>query len=118
MTLRDMQLSQPWNVPYSKGFDLASTGRMLPHLHATHAVLHASKSIGKLAAVFEALDHRDFTMRTEEEAQTIQNMAADLVTVALRLANLYNFDIETVLCERVKEKNGIGFSADDGSTGG
>ena len=46
---------------------------------------------------------------TDEELMTIKAMSADLVTAALRLANLFQFDLDSELCERVKEKNGVGF---------
>ncbi len=109
MNLRDMQQSQPWTVPYSVRFHESADYGRLPHLYATHAVLHAVKTAGKLAGVFEALDHRETPLPTVEETELIQNMAADLVTAAMRLANLYEFDLETVLGNRVLQKNGIGF---------
>ncbi len=39
----------------------------------------------------------------------ISAMDADLVTAALRLANLYQFDLEDTLILRVGAKNGVGF---------
>ena len=72
-------------------------------------VLHAAKSVGKLATLFEAMDHRESKSMTDEELMTIKAMSADLVTAALRLANLFQFDLDSELCERVKEKNGVGF---------
>lgn len=111
LSLGDMQRSQPWTVPYSSRFEDAASAIRLPYLYATHAVMHAAKSVGKLAAVFEALDHRD-SLATDEENKTIQAMSADLVTAAMRLANLGSFDLETVLRERVLEKNGVGFTVE------
>jgi hypothetical protein len=107
MSLSELQRRQPWTVPYSLAF-LKSAPR-LQHLKSSHAVLHAAKSVGKLAAVFEAADHgHDIN---EEE---VANMCADLVTAAMRLANLYSFDLQFVLERRVKEKNGIGFDEIEG----
>lgn len=110
MDLYELQRRQPWTVPYSPGVVTARVGPV-PHILSSHAVLHAAKSVGKLAAVFEAADHG----QPVDEA-TVKAMAADLVTAALRLANLHGFDLETVLRERVKDKNGVGF--DGPVTGG
>jgi hypothetical protein len=77
----------------------------LPHVRASHTVLHVAKSVGKLAAVFEGLDHCDRTISAAEEA-VVEAMAADLVTAALRFANLYCFDLARALAARVEEKNG------------
>jgi NTP pyrophosphatase (non-canonical NTP hydrolase) len=70
--------------------------------------------VGKIAAVFEALDHsRDVGEAgksepiTPEQVQTLRAMSADLLTAALRFANLYGFDLAEALIERVKEKNGV-----------
>jgi hypothetical protein len=106
LTISEAQNRQPWTVPYSAGVRHAADGGWVPHILASHAVLHAAKSVGKLAAVFEALDHRDTPIGGAEVA-VVGCMAADLVTAALRLANLYDFDLATVLCRRVEEKNGV-----------
>jgi hypothetical protein len=70
--------------------------------------------VGKLATVFEALDHsRSVGVEGESEPmtpaqlETVKAMSADLLTAALRFANLYKFDLATVLLERVQEKNGV-----------
>lgn len=66
LTIRNAQRNHPWNtlnggygaVPYSEGVRRAEVmPGGVPHIQGTHAVLHAAKSLGKLAAVFEALDH-------------------------------------------------------------
>jgi hypothetical protein len=112
LTLGEMQRSQPWTVPYSAQFERAQA-TVLPHLYASHTVLHATKTVGKLASVFESLDHREFARATLDDELLIKAMAADLVVAALRLANLYAFDLQAVLCQRVEEKNGIGFRNED-----
>lgn len=109
LTLKEMQQYQPWTVPYSSRFEDAAAVIRLPHLYASHAVLHAMKTLGKLSAVFEALDHRESATVTPEEYATVKAMSADMVTMALRLANLCHFDLQEELCRRVKEKNGVGF---------
>lgn len=105
LTISQAQEHQPWVVPYSEGVQNAACVDV-PHILASHAVLHAAKSVGKLAAVFERLDHTGGAP-TIEQHRDIVAMSADLFTIALRLANLYDFDLATALCERVQEKNGV-----------
>jgi len=114
LTFKHAQTYQPWALPYAKGVMRASDGDV-PHILASHNVLHVAKSVGKLAAVFEALDHpapRSETCPstpTDAQLQTIKDMSADLVTEALRFANLYGFDLATELERRAREKNGKGY---------
>lgn len=120
LTLRKAQRNQPWTLPYSSGVVFAFQDTV-PHILGTHAVLHAMKSVGKLSSVFEALDHPEPGIPRDNSYQPgpaepnfvqlsmIADMAADLVVVALRLANLYDFDLEDVLVRRVIEKNAKGF---------
>jgi hypothetical protein len=74
------------------------------------------KSVGKIAAVYEARDHvpDDQTPHTTrlDRCAEIRKMAADLVTAAIRLANLEGFHLGEALIERVREKNGRGFSGE------
>jgi len=103
ITIRESQTNQPWTVPYSREVrDAAKHG--LPHILASHTALHAAKTVGKLAAVFEALDHTDIPI-TDEQLQVVKDMSADLMSEALRFANLYNFDLATELLRRQEEKN-------------
>lgn len=105
LTIRGAQAAQPWTIPYSKGVDAASKD-LVPHILASHAVLHAAKSVGKLAAVFEALDHKPFSL-SSTQVDDVVAMSADLMTIALRFANLYDFDLARALVDRVQEKNGV-----------
>lgn len=113
LTINHAQVHQPWTVPYAAGIDVASR-ELVPHILGSHTALHAMKSVGKIATVFEALDHsRDVgiegksELMTEEHFNTVRNMSADLMTAALRFANLYGFDLAEALVERIKEKNGV-----------
>lgn len=114
LTIRHAQKHQPWTVPYS-ALVLEAEGSTVPHILGTHTALHAMKTAGKLAAVFEAMDHPaganafDPGSPTDRQREAIQHAAADLMAAALRLANLYEFDLQDALCERVEEKNGRGF---------
>jgi hypothetical protein len=125
LTISQVQQNQPWTVPYSAGVreaagesnlnDLNSTPPAVPHILGSHTVLHAAKSLGKIAAVYEARDHDDFASNSAERAfeadrkAEIRKMAADLLTAALRFANLEGFDLAEALVERVVEKNGTDF---------
>ncbi len=107
LTFDEAQRNQPWTVPYRSGITLAQRTGLVPHILGSHTALHAAKSVGKLAAVYEALDHTELDP-TDEQVATIRAMAADLATAAIRLANLHGFSLADALEERVKEKNGVG----------
>lgn len=105
LTLRRAQTNQPWTVPYSPGVQEARN-ISVSHILGSHCALHAVKTVGKLASVFEALDHTDMPI-TAEQRSIVASMSADLVTEALRFANLYDFDLARAFVERVAEKNGV-----------
>ena len=107
LTIREAQEKQLWTVPYSIGVMIAYEGKTVPHILASHCALHAAKTVGKLAAVFEDLDHTGNASPSPEQLDVIAAMSADLVTEALRFANLYGFDLASVLVKRVAEKNGL-----------
>lgn len=108
LTLSHAQRHQPWTVPYSRGVMYARDTDAVPHILASHTVLHAAKSVGKLATVFEKLDHSNVTGAINgTDRETIEAMSADLVTAALRFANLYSFNLAEVLLRRIEEKNGV-----------
>lgn len=105
LTIRYAQAKQPWTVPYSEGVARAED-EMVPHILGSHCALHAAKSVGKIAALFESCDHTGVDL-TPAQAAELGDMAADLMTAALRFANLYGFDLAGALVERVEEKNGV-----------
>lgn len=127
LTIRFAQTNQPWTQPYSDNFEAAASGtddseghgipELLPHLYGSHAALHAMKSLGKIATVYEWRDHNDddpesgrnYAGLRVQHKSDIRACAADLVTAALRLANLEHFDLAEALIERVREKNKIGY---------
>lgn len=110
LTIRHAQVNQPWTVPYREGVQIAAGG-LVPHILANHCVLHAAKSVGKLATVFEGTDHQPGSANpptlTIDQLKIVKAMSADLMTAALRFANLYSFDLATELADRVEEKNGV-----------
>ena len=111
LTIREAQRVQPWTVPYAEGLEQARR-YLMPHALASHCVLNAAKTVGKLAAVFEALDHPApgstwaHSRPTDAQMATIRAMSADLMTEAMRFANLFGFDLATELLARQAEKNG------------
>lgn len=114
ITLRRLQETQPWTIPYKTAIDVAVEDGSIPHLLGSHVVLHIGKTLGKLASVFESLDHsRDVGTYGESmplsyyDLGVIQDMAADLVTEAMRLANLYKFDLASRVVLRSEEKNRV-----------
>ena len=102
LTIHYAQRNQPWTVPYPRAF----TDSGVPHILGSHVILHAAKSVGKMATVFEALDHT-LSPETSEQIEVLRCMSADLLTAAMRVANLYGFDLARALVERVEEKNGV-----------
>jgi hypothetical protein len=131
LTIKQAQERHPWNVlnggygavPYSAGVRNAETmPGGVPHIQGSHAVLHAAKSLGKIAAVFEALDHKEVSPTANhfnhrfglKDAATasLRAATADLFTAALRIAHLYAFDLSDALEERAREKNGVGFEVE------
>jgi len=107
VTLHHLQRTQPWTIPYSAALDGAVADNSgLGHLLGSHAMLHASKTLGQIAAVFEAMDHTGDPISVEQLG-TLRDKAADLVTAAMRFANLYHFDLARAVVERSEEKNGV-----------
>lgn len=111
LTIKQAQADQPWQGAYAKGV-LAAYHEGVPHILGAHTALHVAKTAGKLAAVFEKLDHpadqyTDHGAATmpDSQWQVVKDMAADLVTEALRFANLYSFDLETEFRRRVAKQN-------------
>jgi len=112
-SIKDRQRGQPWAKTYSTGVEYAKANSV-PHILGTHCVLHVTKSVGKLAAVFESLDHPLLGSNKSRlgplgpndlQLEIIKDMAADLLTNALRLANLYGFDLADEHNRRVVEQN-------------
>jgi len=102
LTIWEAQTHQPWTVPYLQALQEAADNKSIPHALASHAVLHAAKSVGKLAAEMEKADHG---LLIDEDV--VRAMSADLFTIALRFANLYSFNLAVELVQRVHEKNGV-----------
>jgi hypothetical protein len=104
-------------VPYAHGITCALDVFAIPHILSTHVVLHVAKTAGKLAAVFEALDHGDGKgvpeTLTPTQLKTIKDMSADLVVEALRFANLHDFSLAAELDRRTGENNCVSFPAWD-----
>ena len=70
----------------------------------THAILHAVKAAGKLAAILEAEGHVGKCDEPNWDDQP--KYAADLVISAIRLADVCEFDLETAVRQRQRQTNG------------
>lgn len=107
VTLSHLVETQPWKLPYNPAFNQATRDdRGLGHLMGTHMTLHLSKTVGQIATIFEALDHSG-KMVDGEQVKKLADLSADLVTGAMRYANLYNFNLaESVVC-RSEDKNRV-----------
>jgi hypothetical protein len=109
LTIRSAQYNQPWSLAYAER-DSDAHARYASTFACKHAVLHAMKSLGKIAAELEANDHDNaHSTLTDYQIATVANMSADLVSSVLRIAGVLGFDLESVLRRRVIEKNGKGY---------
>ena len=79
----------------------------LPHRHYNHALTHAMKALGGLAALSDALDHERMANRgyTDPEAQQLRDNAgkwlADLVICAGRMSEQIGIDLDDSVRHRV-----------------
>ena len=79
----------------------------LPHRHYNHAVTHAMKALGGLAALSDAMDHERMNKHgdADPEAQGCRDNAgkwlADLVICATRMAQQLNIDLDDATSTRI-----------------
>ena len=72
----------------------------------THAILHAVKAAGKLASILESEGHGG--RENDPTAADQPKYAADLVISAIRLADVWGFDLEAALKKRQEQRNPTG----------
>lgn len=106
LTLREIQLTLPWTVKYSCDY------RANPQSHKdfTHAILHAQKALGKLAAAADDMDHARDAATDMDSMSKLGDYMADLVLCALRMANTVpstSIDIHGRLLARIADKNNL-----------
>lgn len=107
LTIEHAQRTQPWTQPYARRHDHDARDFRSPFL-ARHTLAHLMKSVGKLAAIYEAVDHSDLgPVPSDEQIREIAGLAADCLTAALKFANLYSFSLARELIRRVQDKNGV-----------
>lgn len=113
LTLFEAQRHQPWTVPYGehKWWVVNDEGRL------KHCLAHATKSIGKVAAAIERLDHSNSGWLSDAECDAVGDMAADLVSVALQIGTAVRRSVAHALVRRVKEKNGAVLDPKGGTYG-
>lgn len=79
----------------------------LPHRHFNHALSHAMKALGGLAAYADALDHERMAKRdyadpeAQELAGNVAKWLADLVICAARMAQQSNTDLDSAVASRL-----------------
>jgi hypothetical protein len=71
-----------------------------------HAVLHATKSVGRIASMVEEMDHTGKVFN----GHRLPDYVADLVVCAIRICNTApggRIDLYTALVERIESKNNV-----------
>ncbi len=113
LTIMLAQQRQPWTVPYgrNKWWVVNDEGRL------KHCLSHAQKSLGKIAAIIERLDHADNSWLLDAECDQVGDLAADLVSVALQIGTVVGRSIAHALVRRVVEKNGVALDPLGGTYG-
>jgi hypothetical protein len=113
LTIALAQREQPWTVPYGKNkwWVTNDEGRL------KHCLAHAQKSLGKIAAVIEKLDHENSQWLSDAQCDAVGDMAADLVSVALQIGTVVSRSVAHALVRRVTEKNGAPLDPRGGTYG-
>jgi hypothetical protein len=113
LTIFQAQTEQPWTVPYgeNKWWVTNNEGRL------KHCLAHAQKSLGKIAAIVEKLDHENHQWLSDAECDAVGDMAADLVSVALQVGTVVSRSVAHALVRRVTEKNGAPLDPKGGTYG-
>lgn len=107
LTIDHAQRTQPWTQPYADRHRYDAADFRSPFL-ARHTLAHVMKTVGKLAAVYEVVDHSNLgPVPSDEQIREIAGLSADLLTAALKFANIYSFSLARELVARVREKNGV-----------
>ena len=113
LTIYLAQTQQPWTVPYGKDKHWVTNneGRL------KHCLAHAQKTLGKLAAVVEGLDHSDESWLADSTCDVVGDLAADLVSAALQIGTVVSRSVAHALVRRVTEKNGVALDFKGGTYG-
>jgi hypothetical protein len=98
-TLAQIQGAIPWGDLYTAEFKASQEAE--GHRHLLHAVVHAQKALGVLAAFVEQFDHA----RAAPLSDIPRRQLADLVICAARIANTSQVSLERAIIERLMEKN-------------
>jgi hypothetical protein len=110
MKISELQERQPWVIPYSPEF--IDSQRREGHRYLTHDLLHVYKSLGKIAALAERIDHgREPNMTVDELAGEV----ADLVICALHIASnnpLGAFSLQGAVLTAIDRRNGSNLAAE------
>jgi hypothetical protein len=104
-TIAHLQKHLPWTLPYSHEFNRSQDDE--GHRFAAHDVMHILKSLGKVAAMCEDIDHGRILIANR---QNVADPIADLVICALHMAKtcpLGAFDLEAIVVEKLEKRNGV-----------
>jgi len=109
MNLRDLQAQLPWTIPYSGDFRRSQCAEY--HRHLIHDVLHVQKSLGKIAAMAEQIDHTGGPLHshTRFERERLATEVVDLVICALHIAKTNpwgEFDLQSAVLAALDRRNG------------
>jgi hypothetical protein len=109
MSIRDLQAALPWVLPYTEQFRLSQEAE--GHRNLMHDVMHVQKSLGKIAAMAEKIDHspRAFDESAIAPREQLAREVADLVICALHMAKTNPFgafDLESVVLQMLVRRNG------------
>ena len=111
LTFDYAQKNQPWAIEYAER-NRRYAGDFRSPFMVNHCVLHITQALGKIARVLEETDHSDLgPVPSDSGVETIVFAAADIVSSCMKLCSIYGYSLASVLMRRVKEKNGVGFSA-------
>ena len=100
-TIKILQDGLAWD---EKTYNDVFMGSTAAHKHFEHAFVHASKAVGRLAAIIDDGDHKNCRNYPRGE---VRKFLADLVICALRMANKTpggKVDLQEAVLARIEEK--------------
>lgn len=77
-------------------------GAPLPHRHYNHALTHAMKALGGLAALSDALDHERVDQEMEGYRSNAGKWLADLVICAARMSEQIDVNLSDATAARIQ----------------
>lgn len=103
LSLNHIQKHLPWTLPYTTAFQASNNGE--GHRFLMHDIMHVQKSLGKIAAMAERIDHGK-----PESGLALADNVADLVICALHIANTNpfgRFDLGAIVVKKLEDRNRV-----------